>query len=228
MIFTFMTMLQSRTVKRVTRGIGAIISVLLAGCSIISPKARPEPEAYLLSIGEKEGTVDLIDKTDPMPLKARIMIEQEGGTPVGNTTRVLFITEKQTVGSYQFAQWAEPPTAVFQRTLYERLSKSNRLSEVTVYSGLVATDRLIRFRLDSFWLNNTGAAPARAQAQITVTIIDLEGRKTIARQTFSEEILVAEPSAEATVRSLTEAGGRIVGKMIDWIYETLTKYERPQ
>jgi ABC-type uncharacterized transport system auxiliary subunit len=210
--------------------IGVTLIAAFSGCSIISPTARPEPDAYLLSL-ERKADFDLpvssstSDDTKAL-IQARVMIEQEGGAPIGITSRVLFITDKQTLGSYQYAQWAEPPATVFQRALLERLSEGKRLADVTTSAGLVATDRIVRFRIDSFWLNNFEGSPSKAQAEMTVTIIDLEGRKTIGRETFSEQVPVTDPSAETTVRALTEAGRRIVERTIEYIYGTLEAYEQ--
>ena len=210
--------------------IGVTLIAACSGCSILSPTARPEPDAYLLSLEKKADSDKPVsnsttDDTNAL-IQARVMIEQEGGASIGNTSRVLFITEKQTLGSYQYAQWAEPPATVFQRSLLERLSGGKGLTDVTTSAGLVATDRLVRFRLDSFWLNNSNGSPSKAQAAMTVTIIDLEGRKTIGRETFSEQIPVTDPSAEATVRALTEAGRRIVERTVEYTYGTLAAYEQ--
>jgi len=210
--------------------VGATLIAAFSGCSILSPTSRPEPDAYLLSLekitnSEKASSSSTSDNTKT-PIRARVMIEQEGGTPIGNTSRVLFITEKQTLGSYQYARWAEPPATVFQRSLLESLSGGKWLTDVTTSAGLVTTDRLVRFRLDSFWLNNSEGSPSKAQAEMTITIIDLEGRKTIGRETFSEQIPITDPSAEATVRALTEAGRRIVERTIEYIYATLAAYEK--
>ncbi len=219
-------------------------SLSLPGCSIIGAKPRPEPEAYLLALGDVSSSSSASD-SPRVPITARVALEQEGSGPVNAGSRILFITPKNTLGTYQFAKWAESPGNVFHRTLLENLSSEGLFAEITSSSGLVATNTLVRFRLDAFWLdeearrlggdnshpaavlssNGVSGAPM-ARARITITAIDLEGRRTIGRQSFDEAVPVKEPSAEATVVGLTAAGRSLIRRSTGWLYEILAEYDR--
>jgi ABC-type uncharacterized transport system auxiliary subunit len=221
-----------------------VASISLAGCSIIGAKPRPEPEAYLLALGDlPPGASSSISPRSP--ITARVALEQEGSGPVSAGSRILFITPRNTLGTYQFAKWAESPGNVFHRALLESLGSEGWLAEITSSSGLVATNTLVRFRLDAFWLDqdargsgddnsHSAAAPPTsgasvkptARAGITITVIDLEGRRTIGRQSFDEAVPVTEPSAEATVVGLTTAGRSLIRRSTEWLYDTLAEYER--
>lgn len=207
------------------RRIGWTVStVLFTGCSLISPVARPEPEAFLLALNsggaDSHSASQSSNAQIAKPAGARVLLEQEGSAPAGSTSRILFVSKKGTLGSYQFAQWAEPPANVFQRVFFDRLRKSTQIADISTSSGLIAADRLVRFRIERFWLDSSVESSPVARVDLDLSIIDLEHRRTVGQQSFSETIPVGDPSAEATVRALTEAGRRAVERAVVWMQET--------
>lgn len=212
----------SRAVQVGQRMVWGAGSLLLAGCSLISPVARPEPDAFLLRLdGGGEGVASggqAAEAQGKKPTGARVLLEQDGSAPAGGTSRILFVSKKGTLGSYQFAQWAEPPANVFQRVLFDRLRSGGSIADVSTSSGLIAADRLVRFRIDQFWLDSSVESSPVARVAIELSVIDLDRRQTVGLQSFSEAVPVGDPSAEATVRALTEAGGRVVERAVEWVH----------
>lgn len=202
--------------------------VLLAGCSLISPVARPEPDAFLLALDSGSDAPQANSHSSRASTSkadgARVLLEQEGSAPAGSTSRILFVSKRGTLGSYQFAQWAEPPANVFQRVFFDRLRASDQIADVSTSSGLIAADRLVRFRIERFWLDSSVESSPVARVEIDLSVIDLDHRRTVGRQSFSETIPVDDPSAEATVRGLTEAGRRVVERAVVWMQETFTAH----
>lgn len=206
---------------RLMEGVGCAVGVmLLSGCSLITPASRPEPEAFLLAL---DGGAETASVGTPVPEAqgkersgARVLLEQESSAPAGSSTRILFVSKKGTLGSYQFAQWAEPPANVFQRVFFVRLRKARRVADVSTSSGLIAADRLVRFRMDRFWLDNSVDASPVARVEVEISVIDLEHRRTVGQHSFVETVAVGDPSAETTVRALTEAGKRVVERGVVW------------
>jgi cholesterol transport system auxiliary component len=187
----------------------AAASIAGAGCASLVGGDVPQPTFY---VWRDPGA----SAPAPRALPRTLLVAPTATATFYDTQRIAFSREAGTRGQYQFAAWTERPGRRFDVLLLERLEGRSAFAQVASTTASVRGDLVLAVSLLDLYHDDVeppGVARIRATAELT----DRANRALLARRTIVAEAAVGADNAEAAVRSLDAALGRLLDELVPWV-----------
>jgi ABC-type uncharacterized transport system auxiliary subunit len=113
---------------------------ILAGCGA----ARPY-KFYQLTVPH-----DNVPGSDPAPFPVTLLVGPIKASHLYRENQIVYSSEAQAMGTYQYQRWAEPPTEMIRDVLLQELRLSGRYRNVYSLGSDVRGDYLLRGQLYDF------------------------------------------------------------------------------
>lgn len=175
-------------------GLGLMTAILttvsLGGCGA----ARPS-KYYQLTVPGVQSTAQPAD-----PLPATILLGPLMASHLYREDRIVYSSEGQQMGTYEYQRWAEPPTEMVQEVLLRQLRDSGRYKAVYMQRSTVSGDFLIRGRLYDFKEVSGGSLVAKVTFELEMR--DLKSGGTVWTHYYSQDEPVSGKDVSAVVAAL--------------------------
>lgn len=138
-------------------------SILISGCSFLSPIQTQPPKAYLINTIPNSTVKN-------HPQKVTLLIMQPDTRPIYNTTQMAYTTHPYQVNYFGENQWAETPSQMLLPLMVQTLQNTHYYRAVVSppyvgrYNYLVSTQIL---KLQQNFMGNTSKFELSIRAQIT-------------------------------------------------------------
>jgi cholesterol transport system auxiliary component len=113
---------------------------ILTGCGA----ARPN-KFYQLTVPH-----DSVPGSDPAPVPVTLLVGPIKASPLYREDQIVYTSEAQAMGTYQYQRWAEPPPEMIRDVLLRELRLSGRYRNVYSLGSDVRGDYLLRGQLYDF------------------------------------------------------------------------------
>ncbi|MGA2421481.1 MAG: ABC-type transport auxiliary lipoprotein family protein, partial [Candidatus Acidiferrum sp.] len=121
--------------------------------------------------------------------------------------RIVYGTESEGMGLYEYQRWAEPPTEMIREILLRELRGSRRFSEVYPLRSVIHGDYLLRGRLYDF-KEISGNSGVVARVTFELELRDNKTFKTVWSYNYHQDEPVAGKDAPSVVAALDKNIGR--------------------
>jgi ABC-type uncharacterized transport system auxiliary subunit len=153
---------------------------------------------------------------DPLPVTLQLGLLT--GSHLYREDHIVYSTTGQSMGTYEYQRWAEPPTEMIQDVLFRQLRASGRYRSVNMLRSNARGDFVLRGRLYDF--KEVEANPAVARVALEYELRDAKTGMTVWSQFYSHD----EPVGGKDVSSLVAALDRNVQGIIGQVRGGLDQY----
>jgi ABC-type uncharacterized transport system auxiliary subunit len=120
--------------------LGALAVSLASGCGATRPS-----KYYQLTVPG-----DLAAVADPRPYPVTLLLGPLRASHLYREDHIVYSSNGESMGTYEFQRWAQPPTEMFQEILLRQLRTSGRYREVDLLRSNARGDFLLLGRLFDF------------------------------------------------------------------------------
>jgi ABC-type uncharacterized transport system auxiliary subunit len=120
--------------------LGALAVSLACGCGATRPS-----KYYQLTVPG-----DLAPVTDPRPFPVTLLLGPLRASHLYREDHIVYSSNGESMGTYEFQRWAQPPTEMIQEILLRQLRTSGRYREVDLLRSNAHGDFLLLGRLFDF------------------------------------------------------------------------------
>jgi ABC-type uncharacterized transport system auxiliary subunit len=120
--------------------LGALAVSLASGCGATRPS-----KYYQLTVPG-----DLAPVADPRPYPVTLLLGPLRASHLYREDHIVYSSNGESMGTYEFQRWAQPPTEMFQEILLRQLRTSGRYREVDLLRSNARGDFLLLGRLFDF------------------------------------------------------------------------------
>jgi len=215
-----MTTTTEHAARRAARALCLAAAALAAACSSLP---APPPPVAVYDFGPGAGAAPR-DAGAPLPPIALADVDvADPGTGGAALHYRLAYANAQQLRPYTRARWSQPPAALLQQALAERLGR--RRAVLWGEDGLatqLAPGRMpvvLRVQLQEFSqvfdTEQASAAVLRVRAQLSDA--DSHGETLVAQQQFTVRRPAATPDADGGARALAEASAQLADELAAWL-----------
>ena len=168
----------------------SLCAVLLAGCGA----ARPSKYYQL--------TVPSNNSADPPgdAFPVTIIMGPLLSSHLYREDHVVYSSNSETMGTYEYQRWAEPPTEMIQQILFRALRSSGRYRSVYAQRSSIRGDYLLRGQLYDFKEINGSSMSARLALELELR--DTKTGNTVWTHLYNHDEPVAGKDVSAVVAAL--------------------------
>src|SRR6266566_1038553 len=120
--------------------LGALAVLLASGCGATRPS-----NYYQLTVHG-----DLAPVADPKPYPVTLLLGPLRASHLYREDHIVYSSNGESMGTYEFQRWAQPPTEMIQEILLRQLRTSGRYQEVDLLRSNARGDYLLLGRLFDF------------------------------------------------------------------------------
>ena len=131
--------------------LGALAVSLASGCGATRPS-----KYYQLTVPG-----DLAPAADPRPFPVTLLLGPLRASHLYREDHIVYSSNGESMGTYEFQRWAQPPTEMIQEILLRQLRTSGRYREVDLLRSNARGDYLLLGRLFDFKEVSGNALAAR-------------------------------------------------------------------
>jgi ABC-type uncharacterized transport system auxiliary subunit len=113
---------------------------------------------------------------------------------------IVYSSKGQSMGTYEYERWVEPPTEMIQEVLFRSLRSSGRFRSVYPQRSSLRGDYLLRGRLYDF--KEITGSPMAARLSIDVELRDTKTGNTVWTHSYNHDEPVSGKSVSALVDAL--------------------------
>lgn len=187
----------------------AVLVVLgLTGCGATHPS-----KYYMLTVPGKQNTGQIAD-----PIPATLLLSPLSASHLYREDRIVYSSNGQQMGTYEYQRWAGPPTEMIQEVLLRELRASGRYKAVYAQRSTANGDFLVRGRLYDFKEVSGDAIVAKVTFEMEMR--DLKSGATVWTHYYSHD----EPVARKDISAVVAALDRNVQNGITEVLASLDKY----
>lgn len=179
-----------------------------AGCGA----ARPS-KYYQLTV-----PADMTAAANANPIPITLQLGLLTGSHLYREDHIVYSSTGQSMGTYEYQRWAEPPTEMIQDVLFRQLRASGRYRSVNMLHSTARGDFILRGRLYDF--KEVEASPAVARVALEYELRDAKTGATVWSQFYSHD----EPVGGKDVGSVVAALDRNVQGIIGQVRAGLDQY----
>jgi ABC-type uncharacterized transport system auxiliary subunit len=181
--------------------IAALSAGLLAGCGA----ARPS-KYYQLTI---PGDVTPVAEGNPYPVT--LLLGPLRAAHLYREEHIVFSSSGENMGTYQYQQWAEPPTEMLAEVLLRDLRASRKYRAVDVLRSNSRGDFILYGRLYDF--KEMSAAPLTARLTLELELRETKTGSTVWTHYYSHDEPVSGKDISAVVAALDRNAQRGMGEI---------------
>lgn len=194
----------------------ALCLLSVSGC-VSLVQAPKEPRTTFLLTGE-----DAVLLTDREPLPLVLYVPRATAPVYLDSTRILFSRSSDTLNSYQYAQWAEPPPARLTGLIVHYLERQKIFRAVTRHTSGTSPDLALNLELLDF-RHDLRSEPGEAVVLIKAEIVDLRGTRVVETRTFESRRAPDLSDAPHAASALNAATQATVAAITAWLGELAAK-----
>ena len=192
----------------------AVCFFLVAGTAWIAGCGAARPSKYYQLTMPAEMTA----ATNANPLPVTLQLGLLTGSHLYREDHIVYSSAGQSMGTYEYQRWAEPPTEMIQDVLFRQLRASGRYRSVTMLRSYARGDFVLRGRLYDF--KEVEANPAVARVALEYELRDAKTGVTVWSQFYSHD----EPVGGKDVGSVVAALDRNIQGIIGQVRGGLDQY----
>jgi ABC-type uncharacterized transport system auxiliary subunit len=188
----------------------ALCILSVTGCVSLVQAPKEAQTTFLLTSDE---TAPLTTR-EALPL---VLYVPRATAPVYlDSTRILFSWSDDTLNSYQYAQWAEPPPARLTGLVVHHLELQRIFQAVTRHASGTSPDLALNLELLDF-RHHLGSELGEAVVIAKAEIVDLKGARIVEAKTFTSRIAPTRSDARHVATALNAASQTVVAAIADWL-----------
>jgi ABC-type uncharacterized transport system auxiliary subunit len=172
-------------------GTFAICAVLIGGCGA----ARPSKYYQLTVPGDASSPA-----TDPAVVPVSLLLGSLTASHLYREDRIVYSSTGESMGTYEYQRWAEPPTEMIQDVLSRELRASGRYASVNSLRSNSRGDYVLSGRLYDF--KEVSANPMVARVAIEYGLREMKSGLTVWSQYYSHDEPVSGKDVSAVVAAL--------------------------
>ena len=189
-------------------------SLLLVFSSCSIPLPEPEARSFYVIRDVPEATPEVSSKV-PLVLRVR---EAQTNHLIGSK-RIVFSSDSQTRGYYQFAMWAELPQKRLESLLEQTIDKSGLFKAVVAEESGARADLELQTELVDFF-HRVEKEPGEARIKLRAELIDLRSREVLGKREFNVAQKVESFDVAGATEGLEKGLDRILTDMVGWLDRT--------
>jgi ABC-type uncharacterized transport system auxiliary subunit len=125
--------------------------------------------------------------------------------------RIVYSSAGQSMGTYEYHRWAEPPTEMIQEVLFRQLRASGRYRSVHMLRSSTRGDFVLRGRIYDF--KEVEANPSVARVALEFDLRDAKTGMTVWSQFYSHDEPVGGKDVSSVVAALDRNVQGIIGQV---------------
>lgn len=125
--------------------------------------------------------------------------------------RIVYSSAGQSMGTYEYHRWAEPPTEMIQEVLFRQLRASGRYRSVHMLRSSTRGDFVLRGRIYDF--KEMAANPSVARVALEFDLRDAKTGMTVWSQFYSHDEPVGGKDVSSVVAALDRNVQGIIGQV---------------
>lgn len=187
--------------------LAAALAVALAGCSV----GRVAPQAARFDLGPE------VASSQTLPARAPIALVFRAAPSLSDTGVIWRLADSPAPKAYAGYRWSEPPAALVEQRLQERLSREGA---VLTSAGNVAHAPQLQVTLSRF---EQVFAPdgASSQGQVVLQAVLLRDGKVLAQRRFAQQAEAPSQDAAGGVLALRRATDAAADDVAAWLATVL-------
>lgn len=200
-----------------------MFAALLAGCSALP---APPPRATIYDFGA--GPVEAAQASTGVALAPLILVDlTRAGAPEGSSALLyrLAYANGQQLLPYTQARWSQPPAALLQQALRERLGRQRVVLTGTEGATMQPDNgrlpSVLRVQLEEF--SQVFSAPQTSAGLVRVRAVltdaSAAGETLVAQHLFVAQRDAATPDAAGGARALAEASAQVAEELARWVQQ---------
>lgn len=183
----------------------AIAALFLGACGA----ARPS-KYYQLTI-PADASAGL--SADPAPAPVTLLVGNLFASDLYREDRIVYSTDGEQMGTYEYERWAEPPAEMIQEVLLRELRASGRYRAVFMHRSDMNGDFLLRGRLYDFKEVSGNGMVARLKVDFEMR--DLKNGATVWTHYYQHDEPVNGKNVSAVVTGLDKNVRRAVKEVLE-------------
>jgi ABC-type uncharacterized transport system auxiliary subunit len=187
--------------NRVFISIAALAAGLLTGCGA----ARPS-KYYQLTIPG-----DATPAAERSPYPVTLLLGPLRASHLYREDHIVYSSSGQNMGTYEYQQWAEPPTEMLVDVLLRELRASGRYRAVDILRSNSHGDYILYGRLYDF--KEISASPLMARVTIDLELREIKSGSTVWTHYYSHDEPVSGKDISAVVAALDRNAQRGMGEV---------------
>jgi len=180
---------------------GALSVALASGCGATRPS-----KYYQLTVPG-----DLLPVADPSPYPVTLLLGPLRASHLYREDHIVYSSNGESMGTYEFQRWAQPPTEMIQEVLLRELRTSGRYREVDFLRSNSRGDYLLLGRLFDFKEVSGNALMARLTVEWELR--DMKTTSTVWTHYYTHDEPVNGKDISAVVAALDHNVQRTVGEV---------------
>jgi ABC-type uncharacterized transport system auxiliary subunit len=185
----------------------ALLCVFLAGCGA----ARPA-KYYQLTVPTESST----ESSSTIPVT--ILMGPLESSHLYREDHIVYSSNAEDMGIYEYQRWAEPPTEMIQQILFRVLRSSGRYRAVYAQRSSIRGDYLLHGQLYDF--KEISGSPMSARLSLELELRDTKSGDTVWTRLYNHDELVSGKDVSAVVAALD----RNVQRATEEFSASLTQY----
>jgi ABC-type uncharacterized transport system auxiliary subunit len=181
---------------------------LAAGCGA----ARPS-KFYQLTMPN-----DLAAETSSDPYPVSLLLSPLMASHLYREDHIVYSSGGESMGTYEYHRWAEPPTEMIEEVLLRELRASGRYRGVNFLRSGARGDYVITGRLYDF--KEVSGSPLSARVTFELTMRDIKTASTVWNHYYSHD----EPVSGKDVSAIVAALNRNVQRGVNELRSSLNEY----
>lgn len=198
-----------------------LAAMLLAGCA--TPRTQTPTAIYDFGLERPSVASSAADASSSEPrLSASLLVAATSPAWLDNAAIQYRLLYHDPARSYTYAssRWAAAPATLLTQRIKDRIAGVNNDGVVSTGDG-VRADYALRLELEEFTQVFDTPHQSRAVIKLRASLIERNTRSLVAQRSFSLAQAAPSANAEGAVRALTEASGKLIENLIDWLAEKL-------
>lgn len=181
--------------------LGALAALLASGCGATRPS-----KYYQLTV---PGDLALV--ADPSPYPVTLLLGPLRASHLYHEDRIVYSSNGQSMGTYEFQRWAQPPTEMIQEVLLRGLRTSGKYRQVDLLRSNARGDYLLHGRLFDFKEVSGNALVARLTVEWELR--DMKTASTVWTHYYTHDEPVHGKDMTAVVEALDHNVQQIIGEV---------------
>jgi ABC-type uncharacterized transport system auxiliary subunit len=187
--------------------IALLLALLFAGCGA----ARPS-RFYELST---PGNVGADSQADPY--NCTVLMGPIFASHLYREDHIVYSSKGQSMGTYEYERWVEPPTEMIQEILFRALRRSRRFRSIYPQRSNMRGDYLLRGRLYDF--KEITGSPMAARLSLDLELRETKTGNTVWTHSYSHDEPVSGKSVSALVEALDHNAQRATSEITASLFE---------
>ena len=202
---------------------GLILAALLAGCSSLP---EPPPRATVYDFGP--GAVPAAAAQPAAPLAPLVLLDVGGAAAAEGSSALLYrlaYANAQQLRPYSQARWSQPPAALLQQALRERLGRE-RIVLFVNQAAVQQPDQgrlpsVLRVQLEEFSQVFSSAQDSAGVVRLRAVLADagMTGETLVAQRLFTAQRPASSADAAGGARALAEASAQLADELAAWVQQ---------